>query len=177
MSTLILERFCWLDSGTDNVAISDLETRLAIVQRLLLQSTYSLFKHPDLLNPVEIVENDTLVTPDDDDLASLVGICPAHVNVTNNVSWITEGNKSHIVTAISQYLAAHCAYPLRHTVEQVVEDGNVVRGQIPERVHIAADGTEICPPGVEVIDPALARLDVLFYLLNAGIEYECVTDH
>src|SRR3977135_2552935 len=112
MATLIFQRFRGLDSGADNVSISYLETRFAIVQRLLLQGTYSLFKNSDLFNPVEVIKNDALVTPDDDDFPSLVGISPAHVNVTNDVSWITKGNKPHIMTTIPQDLAADCAYPL-----------------------------------------------------------------
>src|ERR1700738_1831075 len=177
VAALVLQGFRGLDPRADNIPIADFETRLSIIQRLLLQSTHAFFEDSHLFNAIEVIENDALVTPHDDDFSSLVRVGPADMNMTNDVSRVTERNKSNIMTAIPQNLAAYRADPLRHAVQQIVKNGNVVRRQVPERIHIVTDRTEVCSAGVEVINSALARLHVLFHLLDAGIEYESVTNH
>src|ERR1700682_1900677 len=148
MAALVLKRCRGLEPRTDNVAIANLETRLSIIQRLLFGRTYAFFKDSHLFNAIEVVENDALVAPNDDDLASFVRIGPADMNMTYDVAWVPEGNESHIMTAIPQDLAGYCADPLRHTVQQIVKNGNVVRCQIPERIYIVANWAEVCSPGV-----------------------------
>jgi hypothetical protein len=131
MTALILERLRGFDPRTNDVAVANLKAKLAVVQRLFLHRAYAFLKDAHLLKSVEIIENDAPVTPDDDNLASLIRIGPAHMNVTDDVARVPERDKSHIVAAVSQDLAAHRADPLRHAVKQVIENGDVMRGEIP----------------------------------------------
>src|SRR5258708_38473199 len=122
MAALVLQGFRGLDPRADDVPIADLEARLSIIQRLLLQSTHAFFKDSHLLNAVKVVENDAPITPDDDNLSRLVRVGPADMNVTDDVSRVTERNKSNIMTAIPQDLAAYCTDPLRHAIQQLVKN-------------------------------------------------------
>ncbi len=66
----------------------------------------------------------------------------------------------------------------RPLAQQVVEDVNIVRGQIPGRVHVVAEWAEVRADGAEIIHRA-GRLFVerAGQVLDAGIEKEYVPDH
>ena len=90
MPALVLQ---WLDrfnAGADDVAIPDLEPKLAVVQRLLLDRTDTFLKHAHLFISVQVIEDNPLVTLDHYHFPRLVGISPANVDVGQNVVGIAE---------------------------------------------------------------------------------------
>ena len=90
MPALMLQRLNRLDAGTDDVAIPDLESKFAIVQWFVFNRTDALLKHAYLLNSVQVIEDDPLITFDDHDLSSFVWIGPANMNVSKNIVRIAE---------------------------------------------------------------------------------------
>jgi len=90
MAALVLEWLDRFDARADDVAIANLEAKLAIVERLLLHETYPLLEHSHLLEPVEVIENDAPVALDHHHLPRFVRIGPADVNVSENISRIAE---------------------------------------------------------------------------------------
>jgi hypothetical protein len=101
MPALVLQ---WLDrfnAGTDDVAIPDLESKLAVVQGLLFDGTDTFLKYSHLLNPVQVIEDDPLVTLDDYNFARFVRIGPADVDVSEDVVRITERNETDIIPAVT----------------------------------------------------------------------------
>jgi hypothetical protein len=174
---LILQGLHRFDPGADNVTVPDLEPKLAVVQWFLLNGTDALLEHSHLLKPVKVVEDNPPVTLDDYDLARLIGIGPTHVHVGENVVRVTERDESHVITAVAQDLAADSADPFRRAVQEEVEDGDVVRSKVPKRIHVTANGAKIRSSGVQIVDPAVTLLNVLFNLAYARIEDKCVTNH
>src|SRR5438445_11500304 len=84
MAALVLE---WLDrfnARADDVAVANLEAKLAVVERLVLHKAHPLLEHSHLLETVKVIEDDTSVALDDHDLPCSVGICPADGNVSEN---------------------------------------------------------------------------------------------
>jgi hypothetical protein len=88
--TLVLQRLDRFDAGTDDVPIPNLEPKLAVVQGLLFDRTYTFLKHPHLFDTVQVIEHDPFVTFDDNHFPRLVGIGPADVDVSENVVGIAE---------------------------------------------------------------------------------------
>jgi len=90
MAALVLE---WLDrfnARADDVAVANLEAKLAVVERLLLHKAHTLLEHSHLLETVKVIEDDTSVALDDHDLPRFVGIGPADMNVSENFARIAE---------------------------------------------------------------------------------------
>lgn len=108
-----------------------------------LADGHALFVNADPLHAIKIVEDQTLMAAHDDDFADLVGVRPAYVNIPNDFVGVAEGNKGDILTCVSQGSRANSTGPLRLFVEQIIEDGNIVRGQIPDGVDVRANGAEI----------------------------------
>jgi len=90
MAALVLEWLDRFDARADDVAIANLEAKLAIVERLLLHEAYALFEHSHLLETVKVIEDDAPVALDDHDLPRFVGIGPADVHVGENIARIAE---------------------------------------------------------------------------------------
>jgi hypothetical protein len=177
MAALILERLAGFNPRADNVAVTDLKVRFSVVQRFRLHSAHALFEDAHLFEPVEIVEHNASVTPYYHDLPRLVRVRPADLNMAENVVRIAERDETQVLTTIAQDLAAYSAHPFRDAAQQVVEDGNIVRSEVPDRVHIAANRTQVGSAGVDIIDSPLTGLVILLNLSNACVEDKRVADH
>src|ERR1700722_8571598 len=177
MTALVLQRFDRFNTRTEDLSVPDLEPKLAVIQRLLLDRTYALLKHPHLFNAVQVIEDDPLVTLDHNDFARFVGIGPANVHVSQNVFGIAQRDETNIVAAVSKDLSSDRADPLWGAIKKVIEDRDVVGCEVPESIDVAADGAQVRPARVQIIDPAGAVLDVLFYLADASIEHKGVPHH
>src|SRR5260370_40981860 len=130
MAALVLE---WLDRfkvGTDDVAVPDLEPKLAVIQRLLLDCTYTFLKHAHLFNSVQDIEDDSLITLHHYDFACLIWICPAYVDVSKNVVGIAQRDETNIIAAVSQDFYTNRTDPLRSPIEKVIADGYVAGCQV-----------------------------------------------
>ncbi len=141
--------------GAGDVALPDLKVVLAEGRRLVVGvGLDAAVEDPDALDDVEVVEGDAAVAADDDELAHLVGIRPAHVDVADEAAGVAERDEADVLPAVAQDARAHGADPGRGVVEQVVEDRDVVRRQVPERVDVRAERTEVRAARVHVVQVA-----------------------
>jgi hypothetical protein len=100
------------------------------------------------------------------------------VDVTHDAVAVAERGKGDVVARRLQHARADRRGPLRLVLEQVIEDGDVVRRQIPDGVDVLPDRSEIRPGGVEVVDlPELIRRHALLHLPHAGVVEERIADH
>src|SRR6266404_5941227 len=66
---------------------------------------------------------------------------------------------------------------LRLPADQVIDDGKIMRRQVPEHVDVSLEQTQVDPDAVDVVDPAqLSRIDERFDLANGGTEEKGVID-
>src|SRR5437879_1841879 len=151
MSALIFQRFDRLNPGTDDVTLADLEPKFAVSEGLRVEGDHAFFTYPDLLNAVQIVEHNAFIVLHHHDFASFVRIGPAYVDMREHIVGITQRDKSNIVPAVSQDLTPHRTDPCRRFIKEVVEDGNVVRREIPQGIHIATNGSQICSACVKIV--------------------------
>src|SRR5215831_9105409 len=103
---------------------------------------------------MRVVEDQTLITADDDDFPDLIRVGPAYVNVPYDFVLIAEGDESDVFSAVPQHFGAHGADPVGGRVQQVVEDGDVMRREVPQRIDVVANGAHIRPAGVEIVQLA-----------------------
>src|SRR5579859_6448115 len=115
---------------------------LGEVDRLLRAGLHALLKYADRLLRVQIVEDDSFITAYGNYLPYFVWINPTHVNVCSNVVRIAKFDKAHVLAAVEQCLVTDCAYPLRRAPQEIIEDRPVMRGQVPQRVHVVADRSQ-----------------------------------
>ena len=145
---------------------------------MCLADRHTFFINAHALHAIEIVEDQTLAAADDNYFADFIGVRPAYVNIPDDVVRVAKSDEGDILAGISQGARADGARPLRLLVEQIVEDGNVVRGQIPHGIDVWAYGAEVRARGVQVIDTSkIGGFDEFAQLLNSGIVKESVRDH
>src|SRR5690606_15915395 len=91
---------------------------------------------------------------------------------------IMEGEKADVLDAGLQVGGAGGRDGERFGVEQVVEDGDVVAGEVGNGAHIGANGSEVGAHGVEVMELAeVARIEVGLQVTHGGVVEEDVADH
>ena len=88
------------------------------------------------LHAIEIVEDQALAAAYRDYFADFIRIGPTDVNIADDVVGIAEGDEGNVFARVSQGARADGAGPLRLFVEQIIEDGNIVRGQIPDGIDV-----------------------------------------
>src|SRR5580704_4907138 len=175
---LPLQRLAQFDFGTDDIAVTHQQFEFTERAGMRLTDRNALFVDTHAFEAIEIIEHQTLAAADDYYLADFIGVRPAYVNIANDVVRVAEGDEGHIFAHISQRPRADGAGPLRLLVQQVIEDGDIVRGQIPNGVDVRTNGAEVRARGVQVIHASeIGRLDVFTQLLNSGIVQEGVRHH
>jgi hypothetical protein len=177
MTALVLQRLADLDFRAEDISVPYLKPVFAIVGGLGQHRPDAFFEHPHLFQSVKVVEHDALIAANHDHLPRLAGIRPAYVDVTQNSSRIPERHEADVLAAVPQDFARHGAHPLRDASEQIVEDNNVVGGQIPEGVNVIADRTQIRPPRGNIVYFGRTLGKVLFYFANCRIVDERVAHH
>src|SRR5262245_33665830 len=147
-------------------------------RRIAVDALDTLLEDAHPLERVHVVEDDTFLTADDDDLADLVRIRPADVNVPDDAARISECDEPDVFETAPNRVCANGADPGRRQVEQVVEDRNIVWRKVPDGVHVGPDRAEARPLRVEVIDLAhFAGVQILLDRLDARVVEERVTHH
>ena len=175
---LVLERLARVDFRADDIAISN--EQLELPERIGngLAHRHAALEDPDPLDVVEVVEDDATAAANGHDFAHLVGIGPTHVNVPNHVVLEAERRKGDVFAAGLQDAGPDSRRPQRLVVEQEVEDRDVVRREVPCRVHIRANRAEVGPRGVQVVRlTEVLRRHHLFHLAHARVVQKRITDH
>src|SRR6266568_5330306 len=96
MTALVLQGFACVYSGANNVSVPHQETVFSKAVCLHFWRN-TLFEDPDALQVLQIVEYNSALTSDHDNLAHFVRIDPAHVEVCNSCTWISEGRKNNVL--------------------------------------------------------------------------------
>src|SRR4029079_10911040 len=104
---------------------------------------------------------------------------PAHVHVRGDVDVeVTKLEMGDILGPTARVAVPPGGHPVRRSAEQEVDDGDVVRCEIPEDVDIELVQTEIEPSSVDVADMSeLATLDDVAQLPDGGVVLERVARH
>jgi hypothetical protein len=113
-----------------------------------------LVEHPHGLLRVHVVQDDAPAAAHDHELADLVRVGPADVDVADDATGVAEGDEADVLAGVAEEAGADGARPLGRAAEEVGEDRHVVARQVPDRVDVVADRAEVRPPGVEVVDLA-----------------------
>src|SRR5580704_1418545 len=157
---LPFQRLAQFDSGTNDIAVTHQQFEFTERAGMRLAHRNTLFVDAHTLKAIEVVEDQTLAAADDDYFADFIGVRPAYVNIANDVVRVAESDERHILAHIAQCPRTDGADPLRLFVQQVIEDGNVMRGQIPNCVDVRTNGAEVRARGMQVIHaPEIRRLD------------------
>src|SRR5690606_13877151 len=173
-----LERLPGLDARANDVAVAHHQLVPAVALPVLHQGSYALLKDTHLFHGLKVVEDDPLVASNDNDFANLVGIGPAHMDLAQHVVGIPEDDEPDVLATVAQRSRADRADPKRGGAHEVVEDGDVVRGEVPERIDISPDWPEVGATCVQVVDPTqLSPVDVLFDALHARVVEERMPYH
>ena len=88
------------------------------------------------------------------ELAALVRIEPAHVNMGELATGVFEHGENDVGNVFVNDVLAAALHGDRGGAEQAVGDGDVVRGQRPPGVFVAADGAEVEPVLLEIVHVA-----------------------
>src|SRR5262245_15522743 len=178
LQALVLERLAWLDLGADDVAVAYEQLELAVGFRDGVAGRDAALVVPDPLDVVEVVEDHAAAAAHRHHLAHFVWIRPADVDVADDAVPVAERGKSDVVARRLQHPRADRRSPLGLVLEQVIEDSDVVRRQIPDGVDILADRPEVGPCSVKIVDlPELFRRHALLHLPHAGVVEKRIPDH
>src|SRR5215216_3457332 len=98
---------------------------------MILGATDTFFVNLNAFKIIDIVEDDAGFAANDLYRALLVGIHPTHLDLSKNGIGVEQMNESRIFPAFFQMADAKRVYTKRRLAEQVIEDCDIVRGQIP----------------------------------------------
>ena len=126
----------------------------------------------DLLARLEVVVDDHLLAAADQDLAHLHRRQPAHVDVRDRARVIEQRDVRQVLGRAREVIDAARRNRDRMLAQQVVEDREVVHGQVRDHVDVALEQAQVDPDRVVVVDaPEVAALDDLGHLAHrAGVD-------
>src|SRR5215469_6447405 len=175
---LVFEGLAEFNLGADDVAVTDEELEFAECARVLFADSHAFLEDANALKVVEIIEDEALAAADGDNFADFVRVGPTNVDIADDFGAVAERDEANVFSRVTESTRANGAGPDGRFAEEVVEDRDIVRGQIPDGVHVLADGTKIRASGVKVIHVAEGgRLHAFAHLADAGIVEESVGDH
>src|SRR5229473_617307 len=102
--------------------------------------------------PGDVIEDEHLSAADDGDLADLVGIQPAHVNVTGDVARVHQVREHDVGKIRLEEGLADGRHALDRSADPVVHDRDIVRCQVPQGIDVLAHDPELEPPAEHVVD-------------------------
>ena len=151
---------------------------LAVGLELGARGGGALVVHGDLALRLHVVEHDHLLLAHHGDLAALVRVQPAHVQVPDHAALVLDVAEHHVLDVVLQVALAAGADLHRLVAGEVVEHRDVVRAEAPQGVLVGAHLAEVEPVGVGVEDLAqLAGVDELLHLGHGRVVLEQVADH
>src|SRR5262249_8045147 len=157
VAALVLQRLARFDLRTDDVAVTHEQLELAVRVRNRLADRDAALEHPHPFGVVQIVEDDAPPAADRDDLADLVRIGPADMDVADDAVRVAERREGDVVAIGAEHARADRGRPLRLLVEQVIEDRDIVRRQVPDGVDVVPDRAEVGSRRVQVVRLAELR--------------------
>ena len=177
MGELLAQRLEGLQARDDDVPVAHGgdELRESALSRLIVGAAVV---DAQLLGGVRVVEHDHLLVADHSHPARLHGVEPAHVHAREHLAGVAEGHEDHILGACLEVRLPACDQVYWIGTEPVAKHRQVVRGQVPQCVHVLADGAEAGTLEVEVADlPEQTLVDVRLDRAHRRVEEECVADH
>src|SRR5580700_8265307 len=129
---LALQRLAQFDFGTNDIAVTHQQFEFTERAGMRLAHRNAFFVDAHALKAIEVVEDQTLAAANHDYFADFIGVRPAYVDIANDVIRVAECDKSDIFAHIAQCSRSDSADPLRPLVQQVIENRNVMRRQIPD---------------------------------------------
>ena len=92
---------------------------------------------------------------------------------------VLDAHEDHVVDSVLDEIGSAPDHGERLRIaEPVLDDADIVRGKVPERVDVRPDLAEIQPLAVNVPDIAqLAGVDQFFHVPHGAVEQERVPDH
>src|SRR6266700_6685490 len=177
------ERFCKLDLRNQNIAgaIVELRNPRIIEVHVLAQDgpTIDSFIVDEDLILCDIVINHHFARPDNDHLAHLLRVQPAHVNVCDDLSRILKAKEDNVIDPFLHVSHALTSDGDRLWVAKpILNDADIVGGEVPERVDVGTDPSEVQTLAVYVAKFAeLARFNQIFNITNGRVIDEGVASH
>ena len=143
--------------------------------RLRFADGDTLVVHLDLLARLEIVVDDHLAARADQGAPDLQGRKPVHVDVGNRCRFEKEREIGDRRGPPLDVFHARRRHGGRLEGKNVVENGEVVHGQIPDDVYIRLDEAQVDPNRVEVVEVSeLSRVDHRLDLSDCSAVHERV---
>ena len=177
MLTLVLEGFAGRNCRADHIARTrhQLEFPEAFIGRLAHRP---LVEDADRFLGLEVVEKRHLAAADHRDLAHLSRIQPAGADVGDHAVAEAKRGEGHVLAARREERGALGRNPRRRLIEKVQEDGHVVGHQIPDDVHVGADGTKIRPGEGQILELSEgAGADHLLQMIDPRVVAKDVSNH
>ena len=127
----------------------------------------------------DVIVNHHLARADDDHLAHLLRVQPAYVNVCDDLSGILKAKKDNVIDSFLH--VSHALAPDRNRLriaKPILNDADIVRGKVPERVDVGTNAAEIQPLAVDVAKVAqLAGINQFLHIADGRVIDEGVTRH
>jgi len=164
------------DLGGHDVAGAVAELELAVVLGLL--EVHAVVEDLDLLDVLGVVVDEHLLAADDDRAPQLDGAQPAGLDLGDDAAGEAQVDEGHVGDARGDAGAAGDAKRLGRLAEPVVEDAEVVRGEVPDHAHVLLVQAQVHALGGDEVDLAeVAGVDELLDLAHRWAEDEGVADH
>src|SRR5580765_2449213 len=111
---------------------------------------YSLVVNRDFIVS-DVVINNHLARADDNHFAHLLRVEPTHVNIGNYLGWILQVQEYDVVNSILHIGHALARYRNGFRItEPILNDADVMRSEIPQRVNIRTDAAEVKPLAIDI---------------------------
>ena len=108
----------------------------------------------------------------------LVGIQPAYMHARSLPASILQVQKHNILDAGLKIRVAVRVHPYGRAIQPVVDDGDIVRSEVPQGIDILTNDAQVQALGVDVIDIAqLARVDIGLHLAHSRVVEKHMPDH
>lgn len=125
-----------------------------------------------------VFEGEHALGADDDEAVLLKGMQPTDEDVAGDVVGVAQTREGGVVDAGLQEGGAARDDLDRSRADEMLEDGNVVRGEAPEDVLLGSDGAEVEAVAVDVLQFAdFAFADERADAADRGMEEKHVADH
>src|SRR4051812_47452564 len=145
---------------------------------IVFSNAYTMAINLDRLTQVNVIPYDHFIFPYNRDLPDLARVEPTCMNVRDRSAIVMNGRKTNIFQPAFRHALAGGANTLRWQSQPIVKNRKIVRGEIPKRVYIVADGPEIRAHRVNINDPAEGSgIDDLLHLNYPRVKEEDMANH
>src|SRR5579859_7717395 len=148
-----------------------------VVQSFAACHVHTLVIDLDLFVRFEVIPNQHFLFATDQRGSDFHGRQPIDVYVSNNFVGKIQGEEGHVFVAVKMRLSGG-RDSFRILLDQVVDDGEVVRSKVPNDVDIVLEEAKVDSCGIVVVELSQrAFLQKLFDFLNRPGKQEGMVDH